>query len=75
MPHLKSLQAPKGHLSSSVLQYEEPVLMSEFEPARELIEFHSLAPGEYVIIPCTYDPNKTASFVITIYSKAEAEIE
>ncbi|XP_078142851.1 calpain-2 catalytic subunit-like [Centroberyx gerrardi] len=49
--------------------------VSEFSEAREIIEFHSLQPGEYLVIPCTSDPNKTANFILTVYSKAEAEME
>ncbi|XP_070700171.1 calpain-2 catalytic subunit-like [Pempheris klunzingeri] len=67
--------APRGRLSSSLLQGEQPLKVSEFSESRELIEFHSLELGEYLIIPCTYDANKSASFIITIYSKAEAQME
>lgn len=68
-------EAPKGRIPSSLLRDASPLKVSEFTEARELIEFHSLQQGEFLIIPCTYDPNKTSSFIITIYSKAEAEME
>ncbi|XP_068186538.1 calpain-1 catalytic subunit-like [Antennarius striatus] len=68
-------EAPRGRLPQSLLQDEEPLKVSEFSESRELIEFHSLEPGDYLIIPCTYEPNQTGSFIITIYSKVEAEIE
>ncbi|XP_051258014.1 calpain-2 catalytic subunit isoform X2 [Dicentrarchus labrax] len=68
-------KAPKGRFPSSLFWDKEPVKVSEFSESRELIEFHSLEPGEYVIVPCTYEPNKTASFIITVYSKAETEME
>ncbi|XP_071377859.1 calpain-2 catalytic subunit-like isoform X2 [Centroberyx affinis] len=68
-------EAPKGHLPASLFQDTSALKVSEFCDVRELIEFHSLQPGEYLVIPCTYDPNKTANFILTVYSKAEAEME
>ncbi|XP_035522743.1 calpain-2 catalytic subunit-like [Morone saxatilis] len=68
-------EAPKGRLPSSLFWDKEPLKVSEFSESRELIEFHGLEPGEYLIVPCTYEPNKTASFIITIYSKAETEMK
>ncbi|XP_049448437.1 calpain-2 catalytic subunit-like [Epinephelus fuscoguttatus] len=68
-------EANKGRLPPSLFQDEQPLKVSEFSGSRELIEFHSLKKGEYLIIPCTYKSNKTASFIITVYSKAEADME
>lgn len=41
---------------------------------RDLIEQHSLQPGEYVIVPSTMKPYQSADFVLTVYSKAETKI-
>ncbi|XP_074528553.1 calpain-2 catalytic subunit-like [Halichoeres trimaculatus] len=68
-------KTPKGRLPPSLFENQEPVILSEFHDDRELIEFHCLDLGEYLVIPCTSDPNKTASFIITIYSKTEADME
>ncbi|XP_078142886.1 calpain-1 catalytic subunit-like [Centroberyx gerrardi] len=68
-------EAPKGHLPASLFQDTSALKISEFSEAREIIEFHSLQPGEYLVIPCTYNPNKTADFILTVYSKAETEME
>ncbi|XP_034539822.1 calpain-2 catalytic subunit-like [Notolabrus celidotus] len=68
-------EAPKGRLPYSLFKDQEPLILSMFHETRELIEFYCLELGEYLIIPCTFEPNKTSSFIITIYSKTEAEME
>uniref|UniRef100_A0A3Q4GS54 Peptidase C2 calpain large subunit domain-containing protein n=1 Tax=Neolamprologus brichardi TaxID=32507 RepID=A0A3Q4GS54_NEOBR len=35
-----------------------------YSTKRDLIKLHSLEPGEYVIIPSTYEPNITADFAL-----------
>lgn len=40
--------------------------------AREVMEFFMLKPGEYLIVPSTFNRNETASFILIIHSKAEA---
>ncbi|CAL9686263.1 unnamed protein product [Knipowitschia caucasica] len=42
--------------------------------AREVMEFVALMPGEYLIVPSTFNPNETASFLITIISKSETHV-
>ncbi|XP_070835304.1 calpain-1 catalytic subunit-like [Chaetodon trifascialis] len=42
--------------------------------AREVMEFFLLKPGEYLIVPSTFNPNETATFILTILSKAETHI-
>ncbi|XP_039459258.1 calpain-1 catalytic subunit-like isoform X2 [Oreochromis aureus] len=42
--------------------------------AREVMELMMLKPGEYLIVPSTFSPNETASFILTILSKAETHV-
>lgn len=49
MSHLFSLQAPKGQLPSSLFQDTSPLKVSDSTEMRELIEFHSLEPGERLL--------------------------
>ncbi|KAM9341659.1 calpain-1 catalytic subunit-like [Symphorus nematophorus] len=42
--------------------------------AREVMEFVMLKPGEYLIVPSTFKANETASFILTILSKAETHV-
>uniref|UniRef100_A0A3B4F451 Calpain catalytic domain-containing protein n=1 Tax=Pundamilia nyererei TaxID=303518 RepID=A0A3B4F451_9CICH len=49
-----------------------PVARSDkYMNAREVIEFLMLKPGEYLIVPSTFKPNETASFILTIHSREE----
>ncbi|XP_042565614.1 calpain-1 catalytic subunit-like [Clupea harengus] len=43
--------------------------------AREVMEFFRLVPGEYIIVPSTFNPNETASFILTILSKSDSHLE
>lgn len=43
--------------------------------AREVMELITLVPGEYLIVPSTFSPNETASFILTILSKAETHVQ
>ncbi|XP_062410834.1 calpain-1 catalytic subunit-like [Sardina pilchardus] len=46
-----------------------------FLNAREVMEFFRLDPGEYIIVPSTFNPNETASFILSIYSKADSHLD
>ncbi|XP_042357411.1 calpain-9-like [Plectropomus leopardus] len=62
----------KGKFPESFFSSHAPVAHSEkFINSREVMEFLMLKPGEYLIVPSTYDPNQSSSFVLTIISKAE----
>lgn len=41
---------------------------------RDLIEMHSLEPGEYVIVPSTMKPYMSGEFVLTVYTKSDVKI-
>lgn len=40
--------------------------------AREVMKVFRLNPAEYLIVPSTFDPNVTESFLLTIVYKGEA---
>ncbi|XP_026790317.3 calpain-1 catalytic subunit isoform X2 [Pangasianodon hypophthalmus] len=54
-------------ISTSNLVYSTKVMFD----SREITEYVRLEPGEYIIIPYTFQPNKTASFILTLCSKTE----
>ncbi|XP_048095842.1 calpain-1 catalytic subunit-like [Alosa alosa] len=47
----------------------------QFIKAREVVEFFRLVPGEYIIVPSTFNPNETASFILSIFSKTDSHLD
>ncbi|XP_057716444.1 calpain-1 catalytic subunit-like isoform X2 [Corythoichthys intestinalis] len=65
----------KGKFPASFFNKNKPVVQTKnYTNAREVMEFAMLEPGEYLIVPSTFKPNETASFLLTILSKEEAHI-
>ena len=42
---------------------------------REEVKRFTLEPGTYVVIPCTYEPNKEAEFFLRIFAENKASIK
>ncbi|XP_041826934.1 calpain-1 catalytic subunit-like [Melanotaenia boesemani] len=69
-------KALRGKFPANFFRRNIPVTMTkDFVNAREIMELMALKPGEYLIVPCTYNPNETASFILTIISKAETHVQ
>ncbi|XP_029316977.1 LOW QUALITY PROTEIN: calpain-9-like [Cottoperca gobio] len=68
-------KALKGKFPASFFRSHVPVAQTKtFMNAREVMEYLMLKPAEYLIVPSTFNPNETASFILTILSKAETHI-
>ncbi|KAL3970931.1 psychosine receptor [Sarotherodon galilaeus] len=66
---------PQGCLGSEFFNTNSTVKPpTRYQGFIEVIQLYSLEPGEYVIVPFTYEPNITADFVLTVYTKADAKI-
>ncbi|XP_016310487.1 calpain-1 catalytic subunit-like [Sinocyclocheilus anshuiensis] len=71
-PEMKS----EGKLGSSFFHGRKPVVTSEpFQRARQVMKFFRLEPGEYLIVPSTYHPNKSGEFILSILCKNEIHIQ
>ena len=42
---------------------------SAYVDAREVADFHKIAPGDYVIVPTTFEPNQEADFVLRVFTE------
>ncbi|KAM6969006.1 calpain-1 catalytic subunit-like [Tautogolabrus adspersus] len=61
-----------GKFPASFFSNNTPVAQTKtYMNAREVMELFMLKPGEYLIVPSTFNPNESASFILTILSKAE----
>ncbi|XP_063764863.1 calpain-1 catalytic subunit-like isoform X1 [Eleginops maclovinus] len=68
-------KALKGKFPGSFFNVNRLVYTTKsFANAREVMGFVMLKPGEYLIVPSTFNPNETASFLLTILSKAETHV-
>ncbi|XP_032402533.1 calpain-8-like [Xiphophorus hellerii] len=65
-------RAHRGKFTASFFSSQQPVAQTKtFMNAREVMELLTLKPGDYMIVPSTFHPNETASFLLTILSKTE----
>uniref|UniRef100_H3C248 Zgc:136872 n=1 Tax=Tetraodon nigroviridis TaxID=99883 RepID=H3C248_TETNG len=64
-----------GKFPDTFFRRNYPVAQSKtYVNAREVMELLALRPGEYLIVPSTFQPNETASYLLTVLSKAETHI-
>ncbi|XP_056101636.1 calpain-1 catalytic subunit-like [Rhinichthys klamathensis goyatoka] len=65
----------EGKFGSSFFYSRKPVATSgAFQDARQVMKLFRLEPGEYLIVPSTYIPNKNAEFILSILCKNEINI-
>ncbi|XP_047467978.1 calpain-2 catalytic subunit-like [Mugil cephalus] len=65
-------KAQVGKFPASFFNTNAPVAQTKtYLNARDVTELLTLKPGEYLIVPSTFNPYETASFILTIHSKEE----
>lgn len=53
---------------------KRPVVATEkYIQARHVMKFFKLQPGEYLIVPSTFNPNESAKFMLSIFTKSETQ--
>ncbi|XP_067465856.1 calpain-2 catalytic subunit-like [Thunnus thynnus] len=60
------------HLGPEFLLQQKSVAMSTFINTREVCDRFKLPPGEYAIIPSTFEPHKNGSFILRVFSEKQA---
>uniref|UniRef100_A0A087XVY0 Calpain catalytic domain-containing protein n=1 Tax=Poecilia formosa TaxID=48698 RepID=A0A087XVY0_POEFO len=71
----KEYRAVRGKFPAVFFGRNKPVAqMDRYTDAREVMQLLSLKPGEFLIVPSTFNPNETASFILPVLSKAETHV-
>uniref|UniRef100_A0A8C5DNK6 Calpain-1 catalytic subunit-like n=1 Tax=Gouania willdenowi TaxID=441366 RepID=A0A8C5DNK6_GOUWI len=66
----------RGKFPAAFFTTNRPVAQTKtFVNGREVMEFLNMTAGEYLIVPCTFNPNQTASFILTVLAKAETHVQ
>ncbi|XP_063080008.1 calpain-1 catalytic subunit-like [Engraulis encrasicolus] len=65
----------RGKLPAEFFQRPPVASSKNYLNAREVMAFFRLEPGDYVVVPSTFKPNETASFILAILSKSENHFE
>ncbi|CAM4643781.1 unnamed protein product [Leuciscus chuanchicus] len=67
-PEMKDVKLP-----DKFIYRKRPIEGSgNFVKARHVMRFFKLEPGEYLIIPATFNPKECAKFILSIFSKSES---
>lgn len=64
------------HLKKNFFLYNSSAARSEtFINLRELCNRFCLPPGEYLIVPSTFEPNKNGDFYMRVFSEKQADFQ
>jgi len=67
---------PAGRIDNSFFRTNSPLKRIQlYGYERDMIEQHSLKPGEYVVVPSIMKAYAPGKFVLSVYTKTEASIE
>uniref|UniRef100_UPI00398E71E5 LOW QUALITY PROTEIN: calpain-3-like n=1 Tax=Pristiophorus japonicus TaxID=55135 RepID=UPI00398E71E5 len=68
----KEMQGNKQHLPKDFFLYQVSKCRSKsYINLREVSQRFSLPPGEYIIVPSTYDPHQEGEFVLRVFSEKQ----
>lgn len=76
MVYLNQLQGSNKPLSKDFFLYNSSAARSKsYVNLREVTERVRLMPGEYVIVPSTFDPHKESEFILRIFTEKKSTSE
>ncbi|GMR39365.1 hypothetical protein PMAYCL1PPCAC_09560, partial [Pristionchus mayeri] len=74
--NVSSGHAPSGKLSTDFFQSTKSTMRSAaFVNLKEMVGRFRVPPGDYVIVPSTFEPNEEAEFMLRIYTNGFIESE
>ena len=62
-------------LDTDFFRYNRSKGSSRLVSLREEVKRFTLEPGTYVVIPCTFEPDKEAEFYLRIFAENKASVE
>ena len=68
-------ESTKLPLDTDFFRYNRSKGSSRLVSLREEVKRFTLEPGTYVVIPCTFEPNKEAEFYLRIFAENKASVE
>lgn len=78
--HPSSVRQYRGqrnlHLNRNFFQTHSSAARSEtFINLREVCQRFSLSPGEYIIVPSTFQPNENGDFCVRVFTEKQADFQ
>ncbi|KAJ0061642.1 hypothetical protein NL108_005750 [Boleophthalmus pectinirostris] len=64
-----------GRLDKTFFRRNRPIGQIQYNTRREITNWYSLSPGEYVLVPSTLNQYMKTEFVLSIFTKTNMEIQ
>ncbi|CAD5120817.1 DgyrCDS9375 [Dimorphilus gyrociliatus] len=64
-----------GTLKKDFFSNNRPVVTSSYINLRDVCQRHLLEPGEYIVIPSTFEPNQERKFLLRVFSEKPSSVK
>ena len=64
-----------GMLGRKFFSTHRSVEVSTFVNMREVSDRFKLPPGDYLVVPCTFEPNQEGDFILRVYTEKKEEVK
>ena len=62
-------------MQKSFFQHQQSTERSTFINMREITCRFHLSPGDYLVVPCTFEPNQEGDFILRVYTEKKGEVK